>query len=169
VRYDIDEEKQFVVVHPTKQVVFQQSAAGLYYHDTTHLAMVIVNTLSNNQEGYTNRAFIAAKQVRQALGMVGYPSKKDFKNMVSSSMIRNCPVTPGDISAANKIFGSNITSLKGKKVRITHYPILTEYVEMPREIVDLNKEVTIAADVMFVDGLRCMITTSINIKFMTME
>jgi hypothetical protein len=99
--------------------------------------------------------------------MVGYPSEKDFKNMVSSNMIRNCPVKPEDISAANKIFGPNVASLKGKTVRATQDPVLTEYVQIPREIVDLNKNVTITADIMFVGGIGFMITSSRGIKFTT--
>jgi hypothetical protein len=51
--------------------------------------------------------------------MVGYQSEKDFKNMVSSNMIRNCPVTQAYSSAANKIFGPGFSSMKGKAVRAT--------------------------------------------------
>jgi hypothetical protein len=101
--------------------------------------------------------------------MVGYPSEKDFKNMMSSNIIRNSPVTPGDISAANKIFCPNVASLKGKTVRVTQEPVLTAYVEIPNNSVDLNTEVAITADVMFVDGLRFMIMALRKIKFMTTE
>jgi hypothetical protein len=167
VHYDSENGNQFIVAQPTKQVVFQQSATGLYYHDTTNRAVVMVNTANGNREGFTDRAVRAAKQARRALGMIGYPSEKDFKNMVSSKMIRNCPVKPEDISAANKIFGPNVASLKGKKVRATQDPVLTEYVQIPREIVDLNKNVTLTADVMFVGGLGFMITSSRGIKFTT--
>jgi hypothetical protein len=153
VHYDSDNVNQFIVAQPTKQVVFQQSATGLYYHDTTNRAVVMVNTVNGNRKGFTNRAVRAAKQSRRALGMVGYPSEKYFKNMVSFNMIRNFPVKPEDISAANKIFGPNVASLKGKTVRATQDPVLTENVQIPREIVDLNKNVTITADVMFVGGL----------------
>jgi hypothetical protein len=157
------------MAQPTKQVVFQQSATGIYYHDTTNRAVVMLNTVSGNREGFTHRAVIAAKQARRALVMVGYPSEKDSKNMVSSNMIRNCPVKPEDISAANKIFGPNVASLKGKTVRATQDPVLTKYVQTPREIVDLNKDVTITADLMFVGGLGFMITSSRGIKFTTTE
>jgi hypothetical protein len=71
--------------------------------------------------------------------MVGYPSEKDFRNMVSSNMITNCPVTPTDISAANKIVGPNVASIKGKTIRVTQEPVLTSYVKIPQEILDLNK------------------------------
>jgi hypothetical protein len=59
--------------------------------------------------------------------------------------------------------------LKGKTVRATEKPVLTEYIQIPREIVDLNKNVTITADVMFVGGLGFMITSSRGIKFTTTE
>jgi hypothetical protein len=153
-----------------KQVVFQQSATGLYYHDTMNRAVVMVNTVSGNRKGFTNRAVRAAKQARRALRMVGYPSEKDFKNMVSSNMIRNCPVKPEEISAANNIIlCPNVASLKGKTVRATQYPVLTEYVQIPKEIVELNKDVTLTADVMFMGGLGFMILSSRGIKFATTE
>jgi hypothetical protein len=129
----------------------------------------MVNTVQDNREGYTDRAYSAAKQARRSLGMVGYPSEKDFKHMVSSNMIHNCPVTPKDIIAANNIFGPNVASMKGKTVRTTQDPVLTEYVDIPKDTVALNKEVTLTADVMFVDGLGFLVTSSRNIKFTTSE
>jgi hypothetical protein len=84
-------------------------------------------------------------------------------------MIRNFPVKPEDISAANKIFGPNVASLRGNTVRATQDPVLTEYVQIPKEIEDLNKNVTITADVMFVGGLGFMITSSRGFNFMTTE
>jgi hypothetical protein len=105
------------VLQPTKEVIFRRSQSGLYYYDTDNLAVVMVNTVAENREGYTQREYDDAKQARRALGMVGYPSNKDFNNIVRSNMINNCPVTPKRISAANKIFGPDIASMKGKTTR----------------------------------------------------
>jgi hypothetical protein len=77
----------------------------------------MVNTVAENREGYTKGEYDDVKQARRALGMVGYPSNKDFNNMVRSNMIKNCPVTSKSISAANKIFGTDIASIKGKTTR----------------------------------------------------
>jgi hypothetical protein len=46
---------------------------------------------------------------------------------------------------------------------------LTEYVEIPKEVLDLNTNVMLTAGVMFVDGLGFMITASRKIKFTTSE
>jgi hypothetical protein len=101
--------------------------------------------------------------------VIGYPSERDFDNMVSSNMIRNFPVAPVGINAANKIFGHNVASLKGKTVCVTQEPVLEEYVEVPKKIFELNKEVTITTDIMFIDGLGFMITASRKIKYTTAD
>jgi hypothetical protein len=101
--------------------------------------------------------------------MVGYPSPSDFTTMVRANMIRNCPVTPTDITTSNKIFGPDVASLKGKTVRNRPAPVLTDYAEIPQTIIDLNKDVTLAADVMFECGLGFMVSTSRKLKFTTIE
>jgi hypothetical protein len=72
---DSDNGNQFIVAQPANQVVFQQIATGIYYHDTTNRAVVMVNTINGNRKGFINRAVTAAKQARRALGMVSYPSE----------------------------------------------------------------------------------------------
>jgi hypothetical protein len=42
-------------------------------------------------------------------------------------------------------------------------------VDIPRTIIDLNKDMTLAADVMFVCGLGFMVSTSRKLKFTTIE
>jgi len=44
-----------------------------------------------------------------------------------------------------------------------------EYVQIPRDFYELNKFVTLAADVMFVNGLPFFMTLSRNIRFGTAE
>jgi hypothetical protein len=120
VRYDSASGDQFVVSKPDKDVIFSASKSGLYYHDTTNRAVVLVNTVKQNKEGLTEREFNRAKSARRALGIIGYPSPRDFKNMVRSNMIKNCNVTPTDIDNAHKLFGDYIATLRGKTVHTTH-------------------------------------------------
>jgi hypothetical protein len=100
---------------------------------------------------------------------VGYPSPRDFKNMVRYNMIKNCNVTPIDIDNAYKLFGDDIASLRGKTVIATPDPVMADYVEIPKEILDLNKDLTVAADVMFLNGLPLVTSISRKVKFTTIE
>jgi hypothetical protein len=84
-------------------------------------------------------------------------------------MIKNCPVTSIDITNANKIFGTDVATLKGKTVRMTHPPVVTDYVQIPNEIMSLNRNITLAIDLMFVNGLPFMVSISRKIKFTTVK
>jgi hypothetical protein len=127
------------------------------------------NTVKANREGPTDREFERAKAARRALGLVGYPSPRDFKNMVRSNMIKNCSVTSNDIDNAHTLFGDDIATLRGKTVRNTPEAVVADYVEILKEILDMNKAVTIAANVMFVNELPFVVTISPKIKFTTTE
>jgi hypothetical protein len=88
VEYDSTSGTKIVVVHPTKEVIFEQSSSGLYYHDTKNCVIMVttneggIKTVKENREGYAQQKYEGMKQVQCTLGMVGYPSPKEFGNMV---------------------------------------------------------------------------------------
>ena len=51
----------------------------------------------------------------------------------------------------------------------TPVPVVSEYVLVPRDMVEWNKIVTLAADVYFVDGAAFLLSLSRQIKFITVE
>ena len=74
-------------------------------------------------------------------------------------LIRNCPITPQALTITNTIFGPGIAALKGKNTSKYSEPVVTDYVEILQHIMDLNKEVTLSADVMFVNGIGLFVRT----------
>jgi hypothetical protein len=56
--------------------------------------VAFVKTIRGNFEGFTKKEIEKATLAREAQGMIGHPSERDFKDMVSANMIQNCPVTP---------------------------------------------------------------------------
>ena len=69
------------------------------YHDAEHKgALALVQTVRGNYEGYTKREVLKAKEVHRAQAMMGNPSKKDYKTMVSNNLIPECPITSMDIT-----------------------------------------------------------------------
>jgi hypothetical protein len=101
--------------------------------------------------------------------MIGHPSERDFKAMVSANMIQNCPVTPPDITNANTIYGPDLAGTRGKTVRKKPDRVMLDYVAVPHEFMKLHKYVTLVADVMFVNGIAFLVTMSRGIKFITAE
>ena len=86
--------------------------------------------------------------------LLGFPSERDFKNMVRPNMIVNCPVIFDDVKNAKLIFGPDITSLKGKLVRRKPAGVVTDYIDIPRETLKLRKELKVLTEIIFINKLR---------------
>ena len=54
---------------------------------------------------------------RSAYNMMGRPSAADFEHMVRGNMLKNRPITSVDINNSHTIFGPDVGSLRGEKVR----------------------------------------------------
>ena len=89
--------------------------------------------------------------------------------MVRYELIYNFPITPQAVTISNTIFGPDIEALKGKTTSKYSEPVVTDYVEIPQHILDINKEVTLAADLIFLNGTGFFFGTSRRIKFTTLE
>jgi hypothetical protein len=109
-------------------------------------------------------------QARQLQIMIGRPSTKHFIKIVTSNQLPNCPIIRADILAAEHILRPDVSSLKGKTIR--HRPHVTKPVIEPLlapQIMSCYRRVTLAADVMYVNGIPTLVTVSRNIHFATVE
>ena len=106
-----------------------------------------MQTVQGNYKGYPKREVLKVKEARRAQAMMGNPSEKDYKTMVSNNLIPECPITPSDISNARAIFGPDLPSVRGKTVQKRPAQVVGDYVAVPRSLVDANKALTLAADV----------------------
>jgi hypothetical protein len=170
VTFDSSNGGSFIVTKPDGSVFeFQQSPGGLYYLDTEKRGTTLVNTVAENKGSYTNEDYAKALRARQLQIMIGRPNTKHFIKIVTSNQLPNCPVTRADILAAEHIFGPDVGSLKGKTVR--HRPHLAKPViePLPPEIMSRYRHVTLAADIMYVNGIPMLVTISRNIRFVTVE
>ena len=59
---------------------------------------------------------------------VGYPSPRNFQKMIAENMILNFPVTVEYVIRADKIYGRDIHSLKGKTTRTQPTRMVADYV-----------------------------------------
>ena len=150
------------------QVGIEQHAATTHLGSTEEHRMLI-ETVRGNFEGFTKNEILRAKQARRAQTMMGNPSEKDYKGVVSNHLISNCPVSTADITNSRIIHGPALASVRGKTVRRMPGAVVTDYVAIPRSLVEHNRMVTMAADVFFVDGTAFLMTVSRRIKFITAE
>jgi hypothetical protein len=89
---------------------------------------------------------------------------KDFKWVIRSNQIKDCPVTIQDIDVAMKIWGKSIAALKGETTRSKMNPVARDYVKVPKELLKLHKEVFMT-DIFFVKKIHFFLTLSRKICF----
>jgi hypothetical protein len=133
------------------------------------LKTALVQMVQGNYEGYTKKDILKANKARRVQGMIGNPSEKDYKGMVSGNLITNCPIITTDISNAHAIFAPDLASIRGKTFQRTPAPVVADYVAVPPSLVETNKVTTMAADVFFVDDTAFLLAMSRLIKFITAE
>jgi hypothetical protein len=101
--------------------------------------------------------------------MIANPTEREFAGMVHEQLLTNCPVTVRDIDNANQIFGPDLTNLRGEMTRTKPERVRVEYLQIPWDFVQLHKYVTLVADVMFVNGLPFLVTSSRGLSLLTIE
>eukprot|EP00804_Cyclotella_cryptica_P007870 CCRYP_001432-RA/>CCRYP_001432-RA protein AED:0.43 eAED:0.43 QI:0/0/0/1/1/1/2/0/246 len=138
--------------------------------DESKHGMDMVQTLRKNFKGFTKRQVEDAKQARDVQAMMAHPSNSAMRHMVSqTNAVTSCPVTVSDIANTRTIFGPDRGSVRGKSVRQRPDVVRPEYVDVPPTLFERIHNVTLAADVMFVNGLPFFVTLSRHIKLITIE
>ena len=122
-----------------------------------------------NYEVFTKKEIRAANAARKLQGMIDSLIEKDYVGMVTSNMIKNCPIDSTDVSNARAIFGPDLASVRGKTVRRKPKSIVEEYTMVPKELVSQHKFISIAAGVFFVNGIAFLLALAMKLKFVTVE
>jgi hypothetical protein len=114
-----------------------------------------VMTVRSNYDGFSHKQIGNATTACRLMGMVASPSCRDFEGLVRYNMLKlkDCPITLTDVKNANKIFGPVLAAIRGKTVRCKPARVVTNYVDIPKAIIDVNKQITLAADIMFVNSV----------------
>ena len=177
--FDSKDGNRFVVTKEDgSEKVFRVLANGLYYNDvkaaatenSSHAA-VLVTTVNENKTRYTNDEVLQAELARELQKKLGHVSTPHFIHIVNNNLLPNCPVTKRDIMAAEDIFGPALGNLKGKTVRSSSKAVDTDikYSPLPATVHERYQEVTLCADVMYVNGIPFFVSISHKIKFGTIE
>ncbi len=163
VSYDSRRNGGCFVIHTDRgNIIVKNNSNGMPYLDVrdveAEIALSFIQTVRGNMEGYTQREVKDARAACEAQAMLGHPTDRDFLGMVCSGMILNCPVTPSAVQNANLIFGPNLAGVRGRTVRRPPESATTNYVQIPRALLEQHQRVTLAVDVMFVNRVPFLVS-----------
>ncbi len=137
--------------------------------ETKH-GVAMVQTLRQNYKGFTKQQVEDAKHARDVQAMMAHPSDSAMMHLVSqTNAVTNCPITISNITNACAIFGPDQASFRGKSVRQRPTVVRPKNVSIPLALFERIQNVTLTADVMFVNGLPFFVTLSCYIKLITIE
>ena len=149
-----------------QSVKFIDDGTGL--HTTPlHADASFINTVEENKKLFSKRQVQRAEVAQKMRQVIGYPSIRDYKLIINTNAIKNCPVTIEDINICEKIFGPDIYALKGKSTYKKSKVVVPDYIEIPKELVEAHKGIYLCADLMWVDGVGHLVTLSKNLKYYT--
>jgi hypothetical protein len=100
--------------------------------------------------------------------IIMFPGVWAYTKIADSQLIANCPIGRADIAAAERIFGPNLGALKGKTTKQTSVPVTGRVNGVPPSILARYQKI-IAVDIMFVNKIPFLITTSRGLHFGTVE
>ena len=76
---------------------------------------------------------------------------------------------PYDVTNAYKMFGPDLAGVRGKTVRHKHEIIKLEFVGIPNHDIEMNREVKLMANVMFINQISFVITYGWKIGLIMVE
>ena len=180
ITYDSKIEDAFICKHRDFDAVkFQRTKEGLYvYKPTQNYVKAIaeeenkdefgdtflIKSVSENIEGFTKREIEAAKRAKKFYNSLGCPSIATLKNLIRMNAIKNCPITTEDISIAEKIYGPDPSTLKGKSTRSQPPAVINDEIELPDELSGRD-DLTLCMDIMFVWGIPFLTTIDKTVRF----
>jgi hypothetical protein len=126
ITYDSNKEVAFIVHMDNEKIKFECSPSGLYQYSVSEGyqqglkedqkeigASNLISTVAKNREGYALRQFERAKEARRLYYIVGTSTVNNFNSLLRMNVIQNSPVTVEDVNVSEKIFGPDMSSLKG--------------------------------------------------------
>jgi hypothetical protein len=167
--YDSEKEDTFIVHMNNDTLKFKCNPKGLYTYKVSDEYFKkqchLINTVKENRVGYTQRQFEQAKRAQELYHIVGTPTIELFKTLIKMNAIKNCPMTTEDVNNAKKIFGAEMSSLRGKSTRCKSTPVQEDVIEIPEELILQICEIDLCIDFMHVNKCGFMTTIDLTIQF----
>ena len=157
-----------------QQHKFTPLGKGLYNWEHTmdptedNLCWLFVTMVCGQGDCYTWRTYECAQATRSLENIIMHPASCHMSD-IAISHLRNCPVTKEDVQAADDIFEPNLGSLKGKTVWRPNKHVPAGSSAVPRRILEIHRDVVLSVDIMFMNKIPFLVTSSHNICFSTVE
>ena len=88
-----------------------------------------------------------------------------IKSLLWMNIIQNSPVTGEDIKIAEKSFGPDMSSLKGKSTQRKLKPVRKDFIKIPKELIAEHHDIELCMDTVYVNECGMLTAIDKTIKF----
>ena len=124
-----------------------------------------MTTVADNKKHYSKQQIKEADMAAELYGTVTYHSVADYIWAIHSDQIKEFPVTVQDIDVTIAIWGKDIFAIKGKTTRKKKIPVTEDLIQVPKELINIHRDIFMTADIFFVNAIPFFLTLSIKICF----
>ena len=156
---------------------FMCISPGLYVYDATsvnmsklNVAFNFLNTVASNKASFSKRDVRKADEAVVLHRRTNHMAEEKFSRVVKDNWIRNCPITVGDVRRSHKIYGPPLPPVKGRtRYQSSRRVQETDIVQIPRNMYDELKDVTLCVDFYYVNGVTVFHSISRRIDYRTVS
>eukprot|EP00957_Ditylum_brightwellii_P022461 1695076-Ditylum_brightwellii.AAC.1 len=76
------------------------------------------------------------------------------------NLLPDSPITVQDIKNVEFVFGPDLGALKGKTSCETPDQVVMDYIEVPRDLIDLHHDITVAVDIICINKVPFLTSVS---------
>jgi len=177
-----------IIVHKPNgdHIEFIEHAMGLYVHDTTctrsdkdnlklsrgfdYSFFNTVEVVRNLEKEFSTRDVRLAKEAKHLYQKLGRPGFSTFLRILDAHQITGCFLTSSDAQRAQYIYGVNRAAVQGRGTRSTPPRIVDRVtVPLPDNVLQFHMNVTLCADIFFINNIPFLHTISRHFMFRTIE
>ena len=123
-------------------------------------ANLFMDTVANNQLGYTKKQIDQAINARRLHQELGWPSTQDLKLYIKTNVLKNCKVTVEDVDRAEYIYGKPTPILQGKMTNSKQRTKNIVRTQPPHGLTKEQCRVNLFIDIMYVNRIPFLLCKS---------
>ena len=97
--------------------------------------------------------------------MVGATTLRNFKTIIRHNIIKNCPATVEDTEIAEKVFGTDVSTLKVRTTIKRPKVAVDDFIEILREMIENNQDFILCMYTMFINKKEFFTSIDKDIQF----
>jgi hypothetical protein len=130
----------------------------------------MIQKIEENTKFLTPRQQKQARRARALYHATGTPTVDNLKAMIRMNLIWNNVITrTEDINLTTKAYGDDIGTIKGKTTRKRPAPAMSNLVEIPSELLKVQKDAILSIDGMTVNLMKFLTTISHELFYWTTQ